>query len=202
MRGGAVESSGMRRFLPVVALLACLAALPAEGAGTPVLDGKGKKELRFTLALSDPQQHLLAETVDNPVDVSPETTGRCEKPRCYAVPFNVRHARGVSPRTPLSVRISWTLPTTRLWLLVQDVTKKTPVTKGQCFSFYVTAGTSATVRLSSVKPDRKYAVWVTVQQLAAPDTVTGTVSFPARHTVAANPGPAPTELFANGCNAG
>lgn len=193
--------TAMRRLLPAAALLTCLATLPASGAATPVLDGKARKEHKFTLAVADPQQHLLAETVENEVDTSPETTGECVAPRCYAVPFLVRPARGVNPKAPVSVRIAWTLPTTRLWLMVQDVTKKTPVTKGQCFSFYVTGGTSAVVRISSLKPERKYAVWVTVQQLVAPDTVTGSISFPAKHAVAANPGPSPTELFVNGCNA-
>ena len=191
----------MRRLpLLLTVLLATLAAVPAEGAGAAVLDGKKRKEHTFRLALADPQVHLLAETVENPVDTSPETTGQCAPPRCYSVPFTVRPARGVSARTPLSVRIAWTLPTTRLWLLVQDVTKKTPATKGDCYSFYVTGGTSAVVRFPSMNPQRTYAVWVTVQQLAAPDTVTGSISYPAKHRPGANPGPSPTELFLNGCN--
>jgi hypothetical protein len=183
-----------------VALLAAALVAPHATAADPFLDGKKRKALHFTQALSGPQQHLLAETVDNPVDTSPESTGTCAKPRCYAVPFAVKPAKGVSDHTALSVSITWTLPTTRLWLIVMDVTKKTPTVRGECFSFYTTAGTSAVVRLNSVKPDRKYAVWVTVQQLVAPDSVEGTVTFPAQDTVPANPGPSPTELFVNGCN--
>lgn len=168
-----------RRLVLTTALLACLSARPAAAAPAAVLDGRTKKSFTFTFALTDPQAHPLAETTGNPVDTSPETTGVCAKPRCYAVPFTMRPVRGVSPTTPLSVRLDWTLPTTRLWLMVQDVTKRTPATKGQCFGFFVTGGRSAVVR---------------------PDTVTGTVAYPAKHTVAPNPGPSPTELLVNGCN--
>lgn len=186
------------RILVAALLATALAgAVPAQ-AGDPVLDGKRKKSLPFTFAVADPQQHLLAETAGNPVDPEPAD---CAKPRCLAVPFAIRPAKGVGDRTPLSARITWTSPTTRLWLQLVDVTGKTPVVKEACFSFYVTAGTAATIRAGSVKPGHRYALWITEQTVVAPDTVTGLVSFPATHTVKANPGPSPSELFANGCNA-
>jgi hypothetical protein len=179
------------------AAISPVSALPAHGAGTPVLDGRKATTYAFSAAVSDPQQHVLAETVANPVD--PEPTDSCAPPRCYAFPFAVKPAKGLNPKTPASVEISWTLPTSRFWLVLMDLNKKSPVEKARCSTFFVTGGTSATVRVPSLKPGR-YAAWVTVQQLAAPDTVKGVVAFPAKHTVAANPGPAGTELFLNGCN--
>jgi len=188
----------MRRLpLLLTAIVAAVSALPAQGAAAPALDGKKVKGFAFTAAASSPQQHLLAETVENPVDAEPTT--ECVAPRCYAIPFTVAPAKGLNPKTPLSAQIAWTLPTSRFWLELVDVGKKTPNIKAACFSYYVTAGTKATVRVPSIKPG-KYAIWVTVQQLAAPDTVTGSVAFPATHTVPANPGPATSELFVNGCN--
>ncbi len=188
------------RVLAAVVLTTMVATAVPAHAASPVLDGKKKKSLPFTLALADPQQHLLAETLENDVDPSPEATGTCAKPRCYAVPFTVKHGKGVSDRTPLSARITWTLPTTRLWLMLVDVTGKSPVVKAECFSFYVTAGTSAVVRTNSVKKGHRYAVWVTAQQVVAPDTVTGSVTFPATAEVPDNPATSPSELFVNGCN--
>jgi hypothetical protein len=182
----------------VAALLATAlaGAVPAH-AGDPVLDGKKKRSLPFTFAVSDAQQHLLAETAGQPVDPEPAD---CAKPRCIAVPFTVKPAKGLGERTPLSARITWTSRTTRLWLSLVDVTGKSPVEKASCFSFYVTNGTAATIRVNSVKPGHRYALWISEQTVVAPDTVTGTVSFPATHTVADNPAPSPSELFVNGCN--
>lgn len=185
----------MRRLPLLLAALLCAAAsVPADGAGAPVLDGRKAKTYAFSTAVTDPQAHPLAETVPNPVDSEPLT--ECPKPRCYAFPFVVKPAKGLPAKTPLSAQITWTMPTSRFWLVL--VTDKKGE-KARCATFYVTAGQKATVRTSSLKPG-KYEVWVTVQNLVAPDTVTGTVAFPATHTVAANPGPAGTELFVNGCN--
>lgn len=187
--------NGMRRLpLLATALLAAVAALPAQGAATPVLDGKKVKTYAFTASVTDPQAHPLAETVENPVDTEPVT--ECPKPRCYAFPFTVKPAKGVDPKTPLSIQITWSMPTSRFWLVL--VTDKKGE-KARCSTFYVTAGQKATIRVPSIKPGA-YQAWVTVQDLVAPDTVNGTVSFPATHTPAANPGPAGTELFAHGCN--
>ncbi|HEV2891043.1 MAG TPA: hypothetical protein VGX28_11780 [Frankiaceae bacterium] len=185
----------MRRLpLILTALVSAVAALPAHGAATPALDGKRVKTFAFSAAVSDPQAHPLAETAENPVDDEPLSD--CPKPRCYAFPFTVAPAKGVNAKTPLSAQITWTMPTSRFWLVL--VTDKKGE-KARCSTFYVTAGQKATIRTSSIKPGR-YEVWVTVQDLVAPDTVKGTVSFPATHTVAANPGPAGTELFVHGCN--
>ena len=189
----------MRRLPLFAAALAAVVTLPAAAAPAPLLDGKARKSFAFSAAVADPQQHLLAETVANPVDA--EVTTECVKPRCYAFPFTVKHARGVSEKTPLSVKVSWGLPTSRFWLYLVDISKRTPTVRSMCATFYITGGTSATVRVPSAKSGGKYAVWVSVQQLVAPDKITGTVSMPAQHTPAANPGPAPTELFVNGCNA-
>jgi hypothetical protein len=186
----------MRRLpLLLTALAVSVAPLPAHGAATPVLDGKKATSFAFTKAVTDPQAHPLAETTSNPVDTEPTTS--CVAPRCYEFPFTVKPARGVDPKTPLSAELAWTMPSTRLWLVLMNVDKKSE--KARCSTFFVTAGTSAVIRATSLRPGR-YAVWVTVQQLVAPDTVTGTVAFPGTATPAANPGPAGTELFVNGCN--
>jgi hypothetical protein len=191
----------MRRtsLLLVVAAIAAT-ALPSSAAGKPVLDGKKAKSFAFSQAVSTPQQHIVAETAGDVPPVDAYVTNSCVAPRCYAFPFDLRPAKGVSATSPLSAQISWTLPTTRIWLQVMDVTKKTPVTKAECWSYYTTAGTSAVARLKSVKPGAKYAIWVVVQQVVAPDTVKGTVAFPGTHTPKASPGPSPSELFVNGCN--
>jgi hypothetical protein len=189
-----------RHFLRAAALLVVLAAVPAS-AGTPALDGRKVKALAFTTSLSTPQTHLVSETYGDVPGVDEEVTTTCAMPRCYAFPFDVKPAKGVSERTPLSVKISWTSRTTRLWLQLVDITGGKVSVKAECFSFYVTNGTSATVRVKSVKPGHRYAAWVEVQQLVAPDTVTGSVTFPGTATVADNPAPSPSELFLNGCNA-
>lgn len=188
----------MRRLPILLTVLAAasVAALPA-GAASSTLDGKKVKAYEFTATVADPQAHLLAETVENPVDTEPVAS--CAKPRCYAFPFTVKPARGLNPKTPLSVKVSWTLPTSRFWLVLVDLNKKTPAERARCSTFYVTAGTSATVRVPSIKPGR-YAAWVTVQTLAAPDTIKGTVAFPATHTVKDSPAAFPADLFVNGCN--
>jgi hypothetical protein len=194
----------MRRYALLAALLAAVTAAPAvahEGHVHPgTLDGKTKTSWPFTAEVEEPQQHLLAETDEgNPVDPDVTLT-TCAYPRCYAFPFTVKPARGVSPRTSLSVKVSWTLPTSRFWLKLVDLNKKTPVVRAECSTYYVTAGTSATVRVSSLKPG-KYAAWVTAQQVVAPDTLTGVVSFPGKDTPGADPAPSPGELFVSGCNA-
>jgi len=189
------------RVLAAAALLAVTGATLPAHAGPPVLDGKAKKALPFTFAVSDPQAHPVAETAGDVDGVDSADGTSCVKPRCFAVPFSVKPAKGVAEKTPLSIRVEWTSRTTRLWLELVDVTSASPTIRGECYSFYVTNGTAATVRVNSVKPGRKYAAWVYVQQAVAPDTVKGTVTFPATATVADNPGPSPTELFANGCNA-
>ena len=194
--GGACRMISRMRRLPMLltALVAAVTALPAHAAPAPVLDGKKVKSFAFTAAITDPQAHPLAETVSNPVDTEPLT--ECPKPRCYAFPFTVKPAKGLDPKTPASAQITWTMPTSRFWLVL--VTDKKGE-KARCSTFYVTAGQKATIRTTSLKPG-KYEVWVTVQNLVAPDTVSGTVAYPATHTPAANPGPAGTELFASGCN--
>lgn len=195
-------SYSMRRYVVLSALLAAAVAVPSlahEGKAQPgTLDGKGRKSWAFKADVRDPQIHVLAETVANPVDA--EVTTECVAPRCHAFPFTVKPARGVSTSTPLSIRVGWTLPTSRFWLHLVDLNKRAPFSRAFCGTFYVTGGTSATVRMNSLKPG-KYAAWVTVQQLVAPDTITGTVTYPAKHKPAANPGPFPTDLFVNGCNA-
>jgi hypothetical protein len=188
----------MRRLPLLAAAVAVLVTVPAHAA-VPVVDGKTKKTYAFSADVADPQVHLLAETVANPVDVEPTT--ECVKPRCYAFPFTVKHARGVPSNTPLSVKVSWGLRTSRFWLYLMDVSKRTPGVRQMCATFYVTNGTSAVVRVPSVKQGGKYEVWVTVQQLVAPDKVTGTVSFPAKDAPGPNPAQSPSELFVNGCNA-
>lgn len=185
----------MRRLPTLLtALVAAAVAMPAHGAAAPVLDGKKVRTYAFTAALTDPQAHPLAETVANPVDTEPLT--ECPKPRCYAFPFVVLPAKGMPAKTPLSAQITWTMPTSRLWLVLVNDKKGE---KARCATFYVTAGQKATIRVPSIKPG-KYEVWVTVQNIVAPDTVKGTVAFPATHTPAPHPGPTPTELFVSGCN--
>lgn len=188
----------MRRLpLVLTAAVAALSAAAASAAPDPVLDGKKVTSRVLAANVADPQQHLLAETVENPVDAEPTTS--CVAPRCYEFPFVVKPAAGVPAKTPLSAEISWTLPTSRFWLVLMDVSKKTPVEKARCSTFYVTAGQKATLRVPSIKPGR-YAIWVTVQNVVAPEKVTGTVAFPATHTVKANPAPFPADFFVNGCN--
>lgn len=189
----------MRRLpLLLTAVVAATAAVATHAsAADPVLDGKKVTSRVLQVNASDPQQHLLAETIENPVDAEPTTS--CVAPRCYEFPFVVKPAKGLNPKTPLSAEITWTLPTSRFWLVLMDVSKKTPVEKARCSTFYVTGGTKATLRVPSIKPGR-YAIWVTVQNVVAPDSVKGTVAFPATHTVKADPAPSPGELFLSGCN--
>ncbi len=190
----------MPKVLSLVAALSAFALVPASAGAPPVLDGKRVRSFAFTAAVPGPQQHVVAETVGTVPGVDDEVSGSCVAPRCLAFPFDVRPARGVDARTPLSATITWGQRTTRLWLDLVDVTAKNSV-KAECYSYYVTNGTSATVRVSSVKPGHRYAVWALVEQSVAPDTVSGTASFPGGPAPAAGPVPAPGDIFVNGCNA-
>jgi hypothetical protein len=186
--------------MPLVAALAAFACVPASAAGVPVLDGKKAKSFAFTAPVTGPQQHVVAETYGTVPGVDEEVSNSCVAPRCVAFPFDVRPARGVDPHTPLSAKITWGQRTTRLWLDLVDVTAKNSV-KAECFSYYVTNGTSATVRIASVKPGHRYAVWAIVEQSVAPDTVSGTASFPGTDKPGTGPVPSPGDIFVNGCNA-
>jgi len=146
-----------------------------------------------------PQQHFLAETVGTtPVDPGVDDT--CVAPRCYAFPFSVAGATKGAQSVGASAQITWSSPAARFWLSIMDVTK-TPVSVGQCYTFYTSAGPSATAE-ARLKVSKKYALWVSVEQVVgASEVVKGVVNSPAKDKPRVSPlsGADRTGLFFNPC---
>lgn len=160
----------MRARGPVViaALAALLAAVPAHAA-TKTLDGKKTKTLTFKDVISAPQDH------DSDFVLGTSDRTQCSTPRCSKFTFVYKPAKGVK-RGPFSARISWTFPVEDFDLyVVQD----NGGTVGQCGA---SAGTSEVVVVPQPLPGHRYTI-VIDHYRALPDTVTATVSFPAKDKV-------------------
>lgn len=181
------------RYRPVIAIAltaAVAATLPAQ-AGVKTLDGKKTKALAFTLK-SAPQDNdtnlatdfvnLVASTpIDRPADIS-----ECPKTRCLTYSFRYKPAKGVKSG-PFSVKIDWTIPG-------QDYDLYVVVNGGDAGHCGASAGTSEVVVIPAPLKGKTYTVFVD-QYRSVPDTVTGTVSFPAKDKVGST---APGTLDENG----
>lgn len=174
----------MRRILTAVTLTSLLvlsAAAPTAGAAGPrTVGGPRRASLPISLTAPGPQQHVLAETTEQSID--PEPTESCVPPRCYAFPFVVAPLAKGGKGLTASAQITWTSPLSRFWLLIVDTTKSgAPDVVAECFSYYGSAGPSATIESAVLKVGKKYAVWVTVQTVAGPsESVTGALHAPAK----------------------
>jgi hypothetical protein len=160
----------MRARGPVVvaALAALIAAVPAHAA-TKTLDGKRTKTLTFKDLISAPQDHDTdtVSTADRTV---------CSEPRCSKFTFLYKPAKGVK-RGAFSVRIAWTYPVEDFDLyVVQD-------NGGAVAQCGAGAGTSEVAVVPQPLPGHRYTV-VVDHYRALPDTVTATVTFPAKNRVA------------------
>ncbi len=154
--------------------------------------------MEFGFTATGPQQHFLAETTGNPVDPGVDDT--CVAPRCYAFPFSAVGATSSAKSVSASAQITWASPVARFWLSVVDVTKA-PVAVGQCYSFFTSAGPSATVEAKLLLA-RKYALWVSVEQvIGASEAVKGVLHVPASDKARVSPlsGADRTGLFLNPC---
>jgi hypothetical protein len=157
---------------------AVMAALPAHAAGVKTLDGKTTKALTFSLAAS-PQDND-ASTAADVVDLTGQKTpfdrpdyAHCPKTRCLSYSFKYAPAKGVKAG-PFSVRVSWTIPGQDYDLYV--ISNGADV--GHCGA---SAGTSEVVVIPALK-GRLYTV-VVDEYRAGPDTVTGSITFPAKDSV-------------------
>jgi hypothetical protein len=181
------------RYRPILALAATAAvaaAIPAHAAGTKTLDGKKVKALTFSLA-SSPQDNddaLIGDGVheasSTPTPFDRPNYAHCPKTRCLTYSFRYKPAKGVKPG-PFSVKVSWTIPGQDYDLYVYQGSGNV----GQCAA---SAGTSETVVIPAVK-GKTYTV-VIDEFRAAPDTVTGIVSFPAKDQVSNTVPGVPGEL--------
>jgi hypothetical protein len=170
-----------RRHLATIAAVAATAlALPAHAGGVKTLDGKKTKALTFALK-SSPQENDttligdVASLVDQktPFD-RPADYSKCPKTRCLSYSFKYKPAKGVKPG-PVSVKISWNIPGQDYDLYVIE----NGALAGQCAA---SAGTSEVVVLPS--PTKNRIVTVVVDEFrAAPDTVSGQVTFPAKDII-------------------
>lgn len=186
----------MRR-LTCSALLATAVCIAAAAPAASAPARATSKSISFVAA--GPQQHVIAETVgDTPADPVGDS---CVAPRCYAFPFSPAAPTKGAKSVTASAQITWTSPTARFWLSIMDVTKATPVEVAQCFTFYTSAGPSATVE-GRLPVGRKYAVWVSVQQVVGlSEPVKGVVNSPAKDKPRVSPlsGADRTGLFLNPC---
>lgn len=191
----------MRRLTTMAGLALALGAMTVlpVAAAPPTVGGPRGASMATSFTATGPQAHPIAETTqNNPVD--PGVIATCVAPRCYAFPFKVVATKKGAKSAPVSAQIRWTLPTSRFWLSIRDVTKD-PEIVANCFTFFTGAGPSATVRVNLLT-SRKYAIWVTVQQvLGASEVVKGAVRAPAKDFAPASPisGADPTGLFLNPC---
>jgi len=180
----------LRSTLAIGAAAALVAALPAHAA-TKTLDGKKTKVLTFKDTTTAPQDH----DTDLPTSVvsgSPDKAG-CVQPRCGVFSFVYKPAKGVK-RGPFSARIAWTVPGQDYDLYVIE----DGGVVGQCGA---PAGTSEVVVIPTPDAGHKYTI-VIDHYRSVPDTITATVSFPAKDKVATTvPGTVDTSVF-TGINCG
>ena len=150
--------------------------LPSHAAGAPVLDGKKKKSLSFSLASSpqDNDPNLVTDQVPTTTPVSRPDMAACPASRCLTYSFVYKPAKGVRSR-PFSVKIAWTIPGQDYDLyVIQD--------GGDVGHCGASAGTSEVVVIDAPVKGKTYKV-VIDQYRAGPDTVTGKVAFPATDKV-------------------
>jgi hypothetical protein len=152
--------------------------LPSQAAGTPVLDGKKKKSLSFTLASSpqDNDSNLATDLTDlvAPTPVSRPDMAKCPASRCLSYSFVYKPAKRVRPG-PFSVKISWTIPG-------QDYDLYVIQNGGDVGHCGASAGTSEVVVIDTPMKGKTYKV-VIDQYRAGPDSITGKVAFPATDKV-------------------
>ena len=169
-----------RPLVTIAAIAAAALALPAQAGGIKTLDGKATKALTFSLT-STPQDNDTSTVADVPNAVGVSTPfdrpdiGHCPKTRCLSYTFKYKPAKGVKPG-PVSVKIAWTIPGQDYDLYVVQ----NGVDVGHCGA---SAGTSEVVVLPTLTKNKVYTV-VVDEFRAAPDTVKGTISFPAKDAVA------------------
>lgn len=163
-----------RPILAAAAAAALALSWPAHAASTKTLDGKKTKSLTFSLT-SSPQTNdtnLVTDFTDlaKTTPVSRPDIASCPASRCLSYSFVYKPAKGVK-KGPFSVKIAWTLPGQDYDLYVlQD--------GGDVGHCGASAGTSETVVVPFPVAKKTYTV-VVDQYRALPDTVKGTVAFPA-----------------------
>lgn len=187
----------MRRITCSAVLAVAVFLVAAAPAATAAPKPTSKS---FSFVATGPQQHVLAETMGDTPVVDP-TDGSCVAPRCYAFPFVPGGAKKGTNSVSASAQITWSSPAARFWVSLMDVTKADAVDVASCYTFYTSAGTSATVE-GKLPVGRKYAVWVSVQQLVGvSEAVKGVVNSPAKDKPRVSPlsGADRTGLFLNPC---
>ena len=172
------------RYRPLViaaALGAVVATLPAHAAGVKTLDGKKTKAITFSLSAS-PQTNdtnLVTDQLPTATPVSrPSNIADCPKSRCLFYSFKFKPAKGVKYGA-FSAKISWTIPGQDYDLYVVE----NGADVGHCGAF---AGTSETVVIGAPTKNKVYTI-VVDQYRAVPDTITGSVTFPAKDAPGSSP---------------
>lgn len=169
------------RYRPLLAAaltVTVAATLPAHAA-VKKLDGKKTKALTFAAAAT-PQDNDAASAADvvNVVGVKTPADrpdyAHCPKSRCLTYRFLYKPAKGVK-RGPFSVKISWSIPGEDFDLYVLQ----NGADVGHCGA---SAGTSETVVVATPVPGKVYTV-VVDEFRAGPDTVKGSITFPAKDKI-------------------
>jgi hypothetical protein len=178
-----------RPLVTIAAAAAVLAALPAHAGGVKTLDGKTTKALTFALA-SSPQENdtsLVGDVAGIAGQDTPFTRpdyGHCPKTRCLSYSFRFKPAKGVKTG-PFSAKISWTIPGQDYDLYVIE----NGADVGHCAA---SAGTSEIVVIPAPAKGKTYTI-VVDEFRAAPDTVKGSITFPAKDSVTKTTGDPETE---------
>jgi hypothetical protein len=150
-----------------------LAAPGAEAKSLPVLDGKKVTKLTFSASggLQDNDQDLATSSNDR---------ADCAAPRCAALTFVYKPAKGV--RGDTAYEISWTIPSSDVDLYVAEVVHGSRTTIATCGAV---AGTSEKVFVpaGTLRAGRTYALVADFYR-SFNDTVTGTVTMPGANSVA------------------
>ncbi|MDP9100832.1 MAG: hypothetical protein M3N21_01600 [Actinomycetota bacterium] len=154
-----------------------LTAPPSSAAGVPVLDGKKTKVLSFSGSggLQDNDSDFVTGTV------KANDRTQCEAPRCAAMVFIYKPAKGVKGDTAYT--LTWTNPGSDFDLYVAEIAKDGSRSKiagcgagaGNHEKVFIPAGT--------LKSGKKYAVVVDFYR-SLNETMTAKVEMPGTDTVA------------------
>ena len=190
----------MQARLVLAAAICGTLALTMSGvhAATPVLDGKKVKTLTLKAAsgVQDHDSDLVTETAKDPLGEGPGVDrAKCKPPRCAALTFVYKPAKGV--RSDIGFALSWSVPTDDMDLYVAEVTRGVRSTVANCGAG---VGTSEKIVLpyGTLRPGRTYALVADFYR-AANATVTATVTLPNKVKPATTPATSTDEFFPVNC---
>lgn len=168
----------MKTRLITAAVVSSALALTVSGAhaATPTLDGKKVKSLTL-IADGGTQDHdtdLVTDLAKDPLGDGVDRT-QCTAPRCAALTFVYKPAKGVSG--PIGFSLSWTVPTDDMDLYVAEISRGARTEVAHCGG---SGGSTEKVVLpaGTLQSGHTYALVADFYRSVA-DKVTAKVTFPA-----------------------